>query len=61
VLEQAVKLSPDKAEFYNNLASAYYYKKDYKTARGHWAKALEIDPINEKAKENLKTLKAMGE
>ena len=61
VLEQAVRLAPDKAEIFVNLGKAYYEKNSFKKARENWNRALQLDPINKTAKDNINTLNKMGE
>lgn len=52
-----LKLKPDFAEAYNNLAIAHYYKGDLNAAVRAMEKALTINPNNEMIRQNLEVLK----
>lgn len=41
---KAIKMRPDVASFHNNLANAYFARKDYDNAVREFARALELDP-----------------
>jgi len=61
VLQQAIKLDPEKTEILNNLGNAYFNKGDYKNARAQWAKVVQMKPLDKTARENIKVLDEMGE
>ncbi len=42
--QKAIKMRPDIASFHNNLANAYFAKKQYDEAVREFARALELDP-----------------
>ncbi len=52
--EKALALRPDFAEVHNNLAAAYYYKKDHAKAIFHVDKAASLGKVNPQLVEVLK-------
>src|SRR5215510_9007761 len=55
-LNDALKLDPTNAEFYNALAFAYHYEGRYQFALTHYTKALELAPGYAEAHVNLAAL-----
>lgn len=49
----AVKYFPKRAEYLNDLAAIYYYRKDYKKALKYFHKALKLSPNDELIKVNI--------
>ena len=49
----AVEYFPKRAEYWNDLAGIYFYRKDYKTALEYFHKALKLSPNDELIKENI--------
>ena len=56
ILEQLVKQGVQDSVVFFNLGNAYFKKGNLEQARIAWEKALEIDPSNDKATQNLKRL-----
>lgn len=54
---EAIKIKPDFSEAYNNLAIAFYYKGDKKNAIINMEKAVQLNPKNELAKQNLEIMR----
>jgi Tfp pilus assembly protein PilF len=55
-LNEAVKIEPSNAEFFNLLAFAYHYEGRYDFALAHYRKALELAPGYAEAHVNLSAL-----
>ena len=53
---EALGRSTQNSSAYTNLGNAYFKLGRTEDARTAWAKALEIDPGNEKAKRNLERI-----
>lgn len=59
----ALTINPQFADAYNNRGNACAEKKDYKSARRDWGKAVELDPTGstgQTARDNLQNLRNMG-
>lgn len=56
LLKQAIKINPDEALAYNNLASIHYSLKKNEEAKLYIKKAVELDPLNTKYKKNLRII-----
>jgi Flp pilus assembly protein TadD len=56
----ARRIDPNYAAAYNNRGNAYYNKKDYRRARADYEKALQLDPNDATARNNLERLRGMG-
>ena len=54
--ETILRLRPDLTEVWVNLGAAYANNGDQDKARAAWEKALEVDPGNARAKDNLRQL-----
>ncbi|MEZ4938115.1 MAG: tetratricopeptide repeat protein [Crocinitomicaceae bacterium] len=54
--EHAIEADSLYADAYNNLGYCYEKKKDLNQAKSYYLKAIEVDPMHEKAKKNLQTL-----
>jgi len=54
--ETILRIRPDLTEVWVNLGAAYANTGDSEKARAAWEKALEMDPNNARAKDNLKQL-----
>ena len=49
----AVEYFPKRAEYWNDLAGIYFYRKDYKTALEYFHKALKLSPNDDLIKANI--------
>ena len=49
----AVKYFPKRAEYWNDLAGIYFYRKDYKRALEYFYKALKLSPNDELIMANI--------
>jgi len=56
LLKKALEINPDEALAYSNLASIYYLLKKKEEAKQYIKKAVELDPLNSKYKQNLRTI-----
>jgi len=56
LLKQALEINPAEALAYNNLASIYYSQKKIAEAKTHIKKAVELDPLNSRYKQNLRII-----
>ena len=57
VIEEAVAVIPDSSELYNGLGIVHYVSGNQLEAEKNWKLALQFDPLNKEAGENLKLLK----
>jgi hypothetical protein len=55
-LNQARQLSPQRSRTYNGLGIIHYLRGELAEARNHWETAVQLDPDNLEAKENLRRL-----
>jgi Flp pilus assembly protein TadD len=53
---EVIRLKPDYAMAYLNRGVVCYNKENYAQARADWEKALQIDPNDSKARQNLEML-----
>ena len=58
--EKALEIKPDFSEAINNMAIAYYHKKDIKKAIELMEKAVKLNPKNPTAVNNLQVLKGLA-
>lgn len=56
LLKRALEINPDEALAYNNLASIHYSLKEFAEAKVYIKKAVELDPLNSKYKQNLRII-----
>nr|CCC91089.1 conserved hypothetical protein [Trypanosoma congolense IL3000] len=52
--ERAISISPTYAKAYSRLGTSLFYQENYKRAVDAFSKACELDPTNERYKEDLK-------
>jgi Flp pilus assembly protein TadD len=57
---EAIRLDPNKASAYTGQGIAYYGKEDYARARANWEKALQLNPNDADARNNLEVLRDEG-
>lgn len=58
--DKALGIQTDMIPSLNGKATAYFYQKDYPSARKIWAHVIELAPDDPTAKENIRTLVKMG-
>lgn len=56
LLEEAIAINPAEALAYNNLASIHYKLKQMDEAKAYIKKAVELDPLNKRYKQNLRII-----
>lgn len=56
LLNQAIEINPAEALAYNNLASIHYSLKKLPEAKEYIKKAVELDPLNSRYKQNLRII-----
>ncbi|MBI9031534.1 tetratricopeptide repeat protein [bacterium] len=56
LLKKALEINPDEALAYNNLASIHFTLKLKDEAKAYIKKAVELDPLNKRYKQNLRII-----